>query len=232
MNNLEKYKEDIDRLIKKGEELLAILSGKNLEKFREDYEVWYSESLSLIKVILPDRLEDFKSYYYQKGEETCLKVYLSPYYFGSFEKDYAVRVLFENQLGIVKAAKRRFESSLFDIKKLVQGDLFDSELDTARELNQKGFVRGAGAIAGVVLEKHLTQVCKNRNINISKKNPSINDLNQLLKNNNVISTEDFHFIQYLASLRHLCTHNKEKEPEKEKVEELIKGVEKLTKTIF
>lgn len=85
------------------------------------------------------------------------------------------KVLFENQLGIVKAAQKRFESSLFDIRQLVQTVLFDSELDAARELNKKGFSRGAKAIADVVLEKHLAQVCKNRKIKVVKKNPSIND---------------------------------------------------------
>lgn len=37
--------------------------------------------------------------------------------------------LLEQQIAIVEAIKRRFESSLFDIKQLVQADLFDSELD-------------------------------------------------------------------------------------------------------
>ena len=35
------------------------------------------------------------------------------------------------QLSILKSVKARFESSLFDIRQLVQADLFDSEIDTA-----------------------------------------------------------------------------------------------------
>ena len=68
-------------------------------------------------------------------------------------------ILFECQLGIVKSAQRRFESSLFDIQKIVRADLFDSEIDAARKLLKNGFLRAAGALAGVVLEKHLEQVC-------------------------------------------------------------------------
>ncbi len=79
------------------------------------------------------------------------------------------------------AAKRRFESSLFEIKQLVQADLLDSEIGAAQELHKSGFLRAAGAVAGVVLEKHLGQVCDNHQITISKKHPGIADLNELLK---------------------------------------------------
>jgi len=245
MTNLEKYKKDIDTLIKKGEKLLSILrTNESLIKFRKEYEIWYSGSLSLIKIVLPDRAEDFEKYYHQKGEES-LKNYItytpprsegvnfdSPFdYVPAKKVDYA-RSLFENQVGIVKAVKRRFESSLFDIKQLVQADLFDSELDAARELNKKGFVRGAGAIAGVVLESHLSQVCEIHKIKVTKKNPTINDYNQLLKNNDVIEIPVWRSIQHLADLRNLCDHNKKREPKKEEIEELINGVEKITKTVF
>jgi uncharacterized protein (UPF0332 family) len=99
-------------------------------------------------------------------------------------------------------------------------------------LNKKGFTRGAGAIAGVVLERHLKQVCKNHNITITKRNPTINDLNQLLKDNNIIEVPDWRFIQRLSDLRNLCDHDKEKEPTRGEVEELINGVEKIIKTVF
>jgi hypothetical protein len=55
---------------------------------------------------------------------------------------------FQTQLEILRSVERRFESSLFDIKQLVQADLFDSELDAARELTKRGFHRAAGAVEG------------------------------------------------------------------------------------
>ncbi len=48
-------------------------------------------------------------------------------------------------------------------------DLFDSELESAKELSKKGFLRAGGALAGVVLEKHLAQVMTNHGLK-SKKN--------------------------------------------------------------
>ena len=176
--------------------MLSILrTDKYLIKFRKEYEIWYSESLSLIKLFYP-RTEDLKNII---KWWKCLKLYnISAkrrnkiWGFDNIsvrQADYAGS-LFENQLGIVKAAKRRFKSSLFDIKQLVQADLFDSELDAATELNKKGFTRGAGAIAGVILEGHLAQVCENHKIKVKKKEPTINDYNQLLKDNNIIEIQD------------------------------------------
>lgn len=93
-------------------------------------------------------------------------------------------------------------------------------------------MRGAGAIAGVVLEKHLAQVHFNHNLKISKKNPSISDLNDTLKTSEIYETPTWRKIQHLGDLRNLCDHNKSKEPTKEEVEELILGVEAIIKTIY
>jgi hypothetical protein len=58
--------------------------------------------------------------------------------------------------------------------------LFDNELDAAEELNSKGFHRGAGAIAGVVLEGHLVTVCDQHKISTPKNN-AISHLNDLFE---------------------------------------------------
>lgn len=139
---------------------------------------------------------------------------------------------FEQQLNILRSVQRRFETSLFDIRQLVQADLFDSELDAARALKKSGFLRAAGAMAGVVLEKHLAQVCSNHNLKISKKAPHISDFNDLLKQNDVIDTPVWRSIQHLGDLRNLCDHNKQKEPTADELEDLIGGVSKISKNVF
>ena len=150
----------------------------------------------------------------------------------------AVIPRFQQQLAILQSAQQRFKSSLFDIKQLLQADLFDSELEAAKELNRKGFLRGAGAIAGVVLERHLKGVCNNHKIKITKTNPTINDLNQLLKDKEVIEIPIWRKIQYLADLRNFSDHHKTNknsnqiELSKEDITNLIKGVEEITKNIF
>lgn len=219
---------------------------KKLPSFRTNYQTWYSEALYLLKQLLPDRIPDFIKLY-EKSKTRKKDISYENYVIEDalqglhitkgWEKEKVVGAdaaipRFQQQLNIISSVKRRFESSLFDIKQLVQADLFDSELEAARELNKKGFARGAGAIAGVVLEKHLAQVCDNHGVMVTKKNPAINDYNQLLKDGDVIETKDWRFIQHLADLRNLCDHDKKKEPKKEDIEDLLVGVEKISKTIY
>jgi len=138
---------------------------------------------------------------------------------------------FEKQLAIVKSVNQRFESSLFDIKQLLKADLFDSELVASKHLSSNGFLRATGALAGVVLEGHLHQVCEIHSLTI-KKNPTISNYNDVLNTNKIIDTQTFRKIQHLADIRNNCDHKKTKEPTKEDIDELISGVEKIIKTLF
>jgi hypothetical protein len=128
--------------------------------------------------------------------------------------------------------KRHFESTLFDIRTLVHADLLDDELHAAEELNKSGFTRGAGAVAGVVLEGHLGSVCERHKLVLKKKDPSIAELNETLKAANVIDIPVWRFVQHLGDIRNKCDHKKAVEPTKEEVSELIEGVRKVTKTVF
>jgi hypothetical protein len=218
---------------------------KDLPSFNEDYQTWYSQAKVLIKQLLPDRLLDFVHYYEKpkpRKDITFENYRIEDYLQGlnvtfGFEKkkiagpDAAIP-LFQQQLAILNSVKSRFESSLFDIRQLVQGDLFDSELDAAKELALNKFTRAAGALAGVVLERHLSQVCNNHEIKIKKKLPHISDFNNDLKEANVIDIPQWRFVQHLADIRNLCDHDKKIEPTLEQVDDLINGVMKITKTLF
>jgi hypothetical protein len=212
--------------------------------FKREYQSWYSESLVLIKQLLPDRLADFTRLFEKPKSRKTIEYgnYVIEDYLqnlkvtsGFGEKKVGPEAAFsqfEQQLNILKSIERRFESSLYDIRQLVQADLFDKELDVAKELNKNKFMRGAGAIAGVVLEKHLAQVLINHNIRITKKTPSISDLNDCLKSSEVYDTPIWRKIQHLGDIRNLCDHNKEREPKNEEVEELILGVDAIIKTVY
>jgi hypothetical protein len=138
----------------------------------------------------------------------------------------------QQQLAILKSVKARFDSSLFDIRALVQADLFDSELDAAEELVKHKFIRPAGVVAGVVLERHLAQVCADHRVKITKKEPTISELSNALKEASVIDMPQWRFISFLADIRNLCGHNKTEEPTSEQVKDLIAGVKKTIKTLL
>lgn len=214
-----------------------------LPAFSTGYQHWYSEALVLVKQLLPDRLPDFIRLY--EKPRTRKEINFENYRIedaiqglrvtrgGQVKVDQSAAIpLLEAQVAIVSAINKRFTSSLFDIKQLVQADLFDSELDAARELLKNKFMRGAGAVAGVVLEKHLGQVCENHQVKIAKKHPSISDFNDALKNANVIDVAQWRFHQHLGDIRNSCDHSKEAEPTQEQVKDLIDGVAKVSKTIF
>jgi hypothetical protein len=221
--------------------------AKSLEgKFEEEYQRWYTESAAVIRQLLPDRLQEFESLYKGDGKRKDLNatnyhiqdwlngiragtdIYKKKYY-----DDFAIVVMrFSTQLDILRAVGGRFESSLFDIQQLVQADLFDSELDAAKALAKHGFSRAAGAMAGVVLERHLAQVATNHKATVRKQHPTINDFNEQLKSANVLDVPTWRFIQRLGDIRNLCDHNKSRDPTMDEITELVDGVGKITKTVF
>jgi len=219
-SNITKFKDELKALIAEGELLrysLALeldivdkdarqqLGDMKLPRFKETYERWYSVSMQVVKQVLPDRLADFiRQYKDEKRKQTDYLTYgVSDYMIGikvtrgikTVVDSTAAFPKFEQQLNILKSAQGRLENALFDMIEILQADLFDDELDTATELSKKGFLRGAGAVAGVVLEKHLDHVCDKHNLKTRKKAPTINDFNQMLKDGDVIDTPMWRFIR-------------------------------------
>ncbi|WP_422050122.1 hypothetical protein [Shimia sp.] len=218
---------------------------KELPSFRVDYQKWYSEAQAVIKQVLPDRLSDFVSYYeYQRVRKSIdfqnymIKDYLQGLRItrgGGYEvvaDGSAAIPEFEQQLNIVKAAKNTLDSTLLDLSAVLQADLFDSEIETAGALAKAGYLRAAGAICGVVIEKHLSHVRESHNLKIAKKNPGISDLAQLLRTSGIITLAQERFTQSLADTRNVCSHAKGREPTKEEISELVEGTGKVLKTVF
>lgn len=193
----------------------------SMPTFNTDYQTWYSEARAVIKQLLPDRLADFIGHYEKpknRKELTYTTYRIEDALRGLratrggdvvVDRDAAISHMTQ-QFEILRSAKARFKSSLFD--QLVMADLLDSELDAAKELAKKKFLRAAGAIAGVVLEKHLRQVCDNHDVKVTKADPGISHLNDLLKSAEVIETPQWRNIQYLGDLRNMCDHAKGVEP--------------------
>ncbi len=220
---------------------------KMLGTFESRYQEWYTEAQALIRQLLPDRAAEFRNLYEADPKRKTLGTLsfaIQDWFKGmriapdgrtgvkAFDDLAAVAMRFNMQREIVRSVVRRFESSLFDIRQLLQADLFDSELEAAVELRKRGFLRGAGAVAGVVLERHLRQVCENHQLTARKTNPTIADLNDALKSSEVIETPAWRGIQRLADIRNMCDHAKQREPTSDEVQELIDGTSKVTKTTF
>ncbi|MGR9449627.1 hypothetical protein [Rhizobium leguminosarum] len=216
---------------------------KSLPNFESKYQSWYSKAQGVVKQILPDRLNDFNSYFeYPKARKEidfenykikdALKGLVVSLH-GVVKTDASAAIPeMAQQVNILRAAKDALDSRLVEIRSILQADLFDSEVESAHALAKAGYLRAAGAVCGVVIEKHLTEVCNAHGLSVKKKNPGISDLNQLLKDNGTIDVPKWRFIQHLADIRNLCDHAKEREPTKEEIDDLVTGTQKVLKTVF
>lgn len=253
-DKIKKIKEECKKLRKEGALLLGSFAiecemldkpkkEKDLPDFKLNYEQWYSKSYLVIKQFLPDRLSDFISLYkLEKRKEITYSTYtISDALlgvtisngFGEIKASPKSAISkFQQQITIVDSVLEVLDSSLNNIQQLVQADIFDSEIDTSKELLKKGFIRAAGAICGVVLEKHFSTVLDSHSLSLSKKNPTINDYNELLKNESIIDIPTWRHIQLLGDIRNLCDHDKKQEPTKDQVQTLIDGTDKIIKTVF
>jgi len=136
-----------------------------------------------------------------------------------------------NQYTILASVYERIDTSLSDMEATMFAELQDLELETAKNL-QKINLRAAGVIARVILESYLSKVVSNHGLTISKRNPTLSDFNETLKNNNIYDTTAWRKISYLGDVRNICAHKKDVEPTKDQVEDLISGVHWTTKNIF
>ena len=145
--------------------------------------------------------------------------------------DAVARSKFHQQLYIVASALSRLNDILSNIRGLVQAELLDSEIDSARELLRANHLRAAGAVAGVVVERHLSRMSSSRGITMNKKNPTIGDWNDKLKDHGTFDVAEWRRVQRLSDIRNLCCHDRKREPTREEVEELINDTERVIKTL-
>lgn len=240
----EKIKKDLEKLFDEGAELVSLIaSGKNDITISNKYQKWYSQSLLVIKQLLPDRLDEFKECYKIDKRKTIdpstYKIY--DYFLGisvsrggstCFNINSVAYSQVSIQLNILDSVKTVIDSSLSDVRGILEAELFDNELDSARHLLKSGYLRAAGAICGVILETHFSNIVNNRSLKMTKKDPSINDYNELFKQENVYDIINWRFVQHLGDIRNLCDHKKSREPSKDEIQELINGTDKIIKTFF
>lgn len=234
-NVRERVHKELEDLIEQGEQLVKDLgTTKNATNFKRDYQGWYTRALAVIKQLIPERLAEFTSLYYNKAATYSIARYLRGAYSSYLARDVRVGAhnRFLQQRLILESAQSSLDDILANIHGVVQAEILDSELDAAIELWKAGHIRSAGTIAGVVLERHLAKICSSKNLMTRKKKPTTSDWNDILKDANVYDIPTWRGIQRFSDIRNLCAHPKDRDPTKDEVDELIRGVERITKTIF
>ncbi len=248
MDKREELKKGLEELIGEAKEITNLAAGaKKLDilKFGMEYQNWYTRALKVVEILANDRLEEFISYYkidpkrksvnaqnyviqdFIMGIGAREDIYNKP----SWDTNNVTVLKVFNQLQILQSLETRIDSVFADVQGSLLSELQDKELATAEQL-LKINLRAAGSLAGVILENHLQKVMQSHYILVAKKNPTISDMNEPLKNNNIYDMPICRKIQYLGDIRNLCSHKKDREPTEEEVKELISGVNEIIKKVF
>lgn len=243
MSKRELIREEIGAIFGNGKSLAIAFEKNEAKQFSFDYQGWYTKALKAVSSLAPDRFLEFKGYYEidPKRKDLGYGTYViqdfikgvvpSRNRYPDFDDRAQVVRCFFNQLTILKAVADRIDSVVNNIEGELYAELQDSELVVARQLVNAS-VRAAGALVGVVVEGHLQKVAATHNVKITKKAPTISELNDPLKAASVIDTATWRKISFLGDLRNLCSHKKDTEPTKAQVIELIDGAEWLVKNVL
>lgn len=197
--------------------------------------------MKIVATLAPDRLQEFKELYESDPKRrTFDEVSYSIQDFvrgvAPMDDEFTRQPLFDlvnstklrlfNQYQILRSLEFRIDDVLADIEGSILATIERDELAAAEKLRRIS-VRAAGALAGVVLERHLQRTAAHHQLTVGKKTPTIADLNDPLRNAGVYDAPTWRKIQHLADLRNLCSHQKEREPTEEEVVDLISGVKSV-----
>lgn len=137
----------------------------------------------------------------------------------AMESNYSIK----KRLGaIFLAAKEDFDGGyLASLKHLVQAEVFDSELEQAKELLSSGYKLASAVICGVVLETALRDLCDSNSIPYGK----LDTMNAQLAKAGVYNKLQQKRITAIADIRNSAAHGKPEEFTDLDVENMIRDVE-------
>lgn len=126
--------------------------------------------------------------------------------------------------GILKAAKDDFEhEQLFDLKKIIEAELFDDFLEQATSLLNSGYYQPAAVIAGSVLEDALRKLCADNQIDLSER-PKLDFMNAALAKAGLYNKLTQKKITAIADIRNNAAHGKWDQFEKQDVQDSISWI--------
>ncbi len=129
--------------------------------------------------------------------------------------------------GVLKAAKDDYENEqLFELKKIIEADLFDDFLEQATSLLEAGYYQPSAVIAGSVLEDGLRKLCANNQIVLSAK-PKLDFMNAQLAKAGLYNKFTQKRITAIADIRNNAAHGKWDQFDKQDVQEMISWIAKF-----
>lgn len=134
--------------------------------------------------------------------------------------------------GILRAAVDDYENEqLFEIRKMVEAELFVDFLEQAEHLLKSGYYQPAAVVCGCVLEDGLRKLCNSNGITLGT-NPKLDKMNADLAKVGVYSKLVLKRITILADLRNKAAHGQWDQFEKDDVEEMLTAVRRIMEDHF
>lgn len=131
---------------------------------------------------------------------------------------------FQQTRAVFGAAKEDFEGGyVSSIRNLIQAEVFDTELEQAKELTGAGYYQAGAIIAGVVLETNLRQLCTEMQIQPGKLDRMNADLAKAGKYNSLVQKR----ITALAAIRNSAAHGEVQKFSSADVSSMIDEIERL-----
>jgi HEPN domain-containing protein len=134
--------------------------------------------------------------------------------------------------GILKAAKDDYEHGhLFELRRLIEAEVFDDFLEQAEHLLESGYYQAAAVLTGGVLEDSLRKICLAKGIALATK-PKLDAMNSDLAKAGVFSVLVQKRITALADLRNKAAHAKWNEFTRDDVREMVEATRRLMEQHF
>ncbi len=223
------------------QKMMAVV-GKKFEDPKGSYHTWYAKAYRMVRMFAPERLEEFEKFY--TGDKTIKKLAdLNPitagithYIQGWIIPKDENKVDFVNtfvsgmkeQIYILIAIIETIDDDIYNLESGIHYEIYQSEMDIARDLYKKKFYRAAGSIAGVVIEVHLKKIVANRGVPLADKaDPGMSAYNDALKKHDIYKTPTFSLIQMCGQIRNKCVHPKEEEPTAGEISSIISAAERI-----
>ena len=232
------YHKRIDELIVQGEAVVALAQQGGLYKNQPadgPYQAWYSVARRVVEQLLPERLDEFTRYYsLPPGEHTAWAYDCTVNELLLGQVAYETEVRHANELGlkrlqrqvaIVASCAGVLESTLADIRWSITVQASEDELSEAQALALQGYIRAAGALAGVVLERALRRLAERHGIQTEGVKAAA--LNDGFKSRSIYDEPTRSRIQLLLAIRNKCSHPGDDEPAATEVNDLIAGVDRV-----
>lgn len=200
-------------------------------EFVRHYHSWYAACLALVEANMPSRLAELARIHEDPKESnvsgTSMRKLLKRGIM-SMGQQGQIQNNLVHMAAIVESVPDYLEGRLHDIELAVAQIYVGDQLLEAEALLKAGYVRPAGAMAGVLLERHLKTLCDHHQPPIKyQKVATISKLNDLLKNAGAYDVAQWRKVQWMGDIRNGCDHANKTEPKKGDVADLIGEVKKF-----